>query len=124
MNETCEHETFAKVKAYREIYGCPFCRIAELEQQLAESRICEICKDKAVLVADKYREQNAKLVEALEPFVKAIGNYNIINQDDENRVDIYWPKGRKSVQPVTHVYISTFNKAAAALKEMEAKDGE
>jgi len=45
---------------------CPYCKIVELEKQLAEQGICEICKDKSVLVADKYREQNAKLIEALD----------------------------------------------------------
>jgi len=41
----------------------------ELERQLAEQGICEICKDKSVLVADKCREQNAKLVDALEEII-------------------------------------------------------
>jgi len=90
MNETCMKHALNMP----DVDGCPYCRISELEKQLEESRICEICKDKSVLVADKYREQNAKLVEALETLSK-LGNGDKVGNSIGNQI------------------------AAAALKEME-----
>jgi len=66
---------------------CPYCRIAELEKQLAEQGICEMCKDKSVLAADKYREQNAKLVEALETLSK-LGNGDKVGNSIGNQIAI------------------------------------
>jgi len=61
MNETCMKHALNMP----DIGCCPYCKIVELEKQLEEQGICEICKDKCVLLADKYSEQNSKLVEAL-----------------------------------------------------------
>jgi len=76
-------------------------RITELEKQLEEHGICEICKDKSVLVADKYKEQNAKMIKVLEKIANGKLPHHPI--------------------PCREVYVR--NIAAAAIKEVRGEHG-
>jgi hypothetical protein len=85
QNAELEQQLTARFAENKELYGHwqnALEQNAKLEQQLSESRICETCRDKAVLAADKHREQNAKLVDVLKniesdnmPFIDSFGRF-------------------------------------------------
>lgn len=88
---------------------------AELEQaKRTMADEIHLAKDDHKTICE-LQASNKAMRETLKPFVAAIGNVNIDLQDDENAVVVYWPKGKKHVQPFTTLHISDFKTARQAL---------